>query len=69
MAVLGKINPVKRMACPECKALLPDWTIEEILATDDHHCPGCGQPIQLPAELLDRARKSQFLGKSLDITA
>ena len=66
MAELGKIQAQKRIACPNCRALLPDWTPDEMLA--GVHCPECRQPVQLPEEVLERARRSRYLGRSLDIT-
>lgn len=69
MAELGSINPVRRLACPQCRALLPDWSVEEILEAPELRCPGCGQAVRLPDELLEQARRSRHLGRNLDITA
>ena len=68
MAELGKIQAQKKIACPSCRSLLPDWSAEEILATEVLHCPSCRQPVQLPPEVYERARQSRHLGRNLDIT-
>ncbi len=67
MAELGRIDPIKRMQCPECRALLPDWTTEEAVA-GELQCPSCSRPVKLPDEVVERARRSRYLGKNLDIT-
>ena len=69
MAELGKIHTRQKIACPHCRALLPDWSAEEILATDEHRCPDCGKRVQLPEAVLEKARQSRFLGNNLDFTA
>lgn len=68
MAELGKIHAQKKIACPSCRSILPDWTPEEILETEVLYCPSCRQPVQLPAEVYERAKKTRYLGINLDIT-
>lgn len=68
MAELGKINPIKRMACPSCTTLLPDWSVDEILSDKPLKCPRCRARVKLPDEVMDRARAQRSLGNNLDIT-
>lgn len=67
MAELGRIDPIKKMQCPECRSLLPDYTTEEAIA-GELECPSCRCPVKLPDEVVQRARASRYLGKNLDIT-
>ena len=67
MAELGRIDPVKKMQCPSCRALLPDYTVDEALA-GELSCPSCFAAVKLPDEVVARARASRHLGKNLDIT-
>lgn len=68
MAEVGRIKPQQKMACPSCRALLPDFSIDEVAQGKQQKCPRCGQPVKLPDELVRRAKESQYLGRSLDIT-
>ncbi|CAN0249783.1 unnamed protein product [Phaeothamnion confervicola] len=68
MAELGKIQAQKKIACPSCRKILPDWSAEEILSGETLKCPSCLQPVQLPAEVYERAKKTRYLGVNLDIT-
>lgn len=67
MAELGKIDPEQRMACPDCRAILPRWTLEEMEAGP--RCPSCGTRVKLPEEVLERARRQRYLGNNIDFTA
>lgn len=68
MAELGRIEAQKRIACPSCRAVLPQWSSEEILASEQLRCPHCGQSVKLPDEVYERARQTRYLGRNLDIT-
>lgn len=68
MSELGNIQPIQRMACAHCRALLPEETLAAALEDDAVQCPSCGGPIRLPAEILERHRRKRYLGGNLDIT-
>ena len=64
----ARIDPVKKMACQHCRAVLPDWTAEEVLNSPKLTCPSCGGQVKLPDEVMERLRSSRHLGRNLDIT-
>jgi DNA-directed RNA polymerase subunit RPC12/RpoP len=66
MAELGRIHAQKKLACAHCQTVLPDWTSEELL--DEPRCPSCGKRVKLPDEVLEKARRSRYLGTNLDFT-
>lgn len=68
MAEVGRINPEKRMACPHCRALLPEWSVDEVLGAEKLRCPSCQRSVKLPDEVMERARRQRNLGRNLDIT-
>jgi DNA-directed RNA polymerase subunit RPC12/RpoP len=68
MADVGRIKPLTKMACPSCRNLLQDFSIEEAATGDPQQCPHCGQKVRLPAELVQRAKEERYLGNSFDIT-
>lgn len=65
MAELGRIQPEKRVACPDCRKPLPEWGLEEY--EKKPRCPNCGTRVSLPDEVLERMRQQQFLGRNLDL--
>ncbi|MCR5662132.1 MAG: hypothetical protein K6G50_08400 [bacterium] len=67
MQELGRIEPVKRMACPNCHELLDDEVLEPALDGEAVPCPHCGSPIRLPREVVERHQQSKYLGTALDI--
>ena len=68
MAELGNVQPVKRITCPHCGAILSDDDLEKALDGDTINCPACQGLIRLPAEVVERFRQSKYLGTGLDIT-
>ena len=68
MAELARINPLKKMACQHCRALLPDWSVDEVLAAEHLYCPQCKGEIKLPDELMRKLIESRSLGRNLDVT-
>lgn len=62
---LGRIQPVQRMACPDCRQLLPDWSVDDF--EERPRCPHCGVKVKLPDEVMEKLRQSKYLGKNLDI--
>ena len=68
MAELGNINPIKKMGCPHCRAPLPDWSVDEILAAEHLYCPQCKKEVKLPEEVMHKLIQSRSLGRNLDIT-
>jgi 4-hydroxy-3-methylbut-2-en-1-yl diphosphate synthase IspG/GcpE len=68
MGNVGRIKPLTKMACPSCRRLLEDFSIDEAATGEPHACPGCGQKVRLPEELVKRAQQTLHLGRNLDIT-
>ena len=68
MSELGSIQPVQRMACPHCRALLAEETLAAALEGEAVPCPSCSSPVRLPAEVVERHRRSRYLGRNLDVT-
>lgn len=68
MAEVGRIQPQTRMACPNCRTLLPDFSIDDVAEERPVHCPQCRQQVRLPDELVARAKQQRYLGRNLDIT-
>lgn len=68
MAEVGRIEPQTRMACPACRNILDDFSIEDVAEDRPVHCPRCRQQIRLPEELVARAKQQRYLGRNLDIT-
>lgn len=68
MAELGRIKPQTKMSCPSCRAILPDFSIDDVAQERPLHCPKCNQQVRVPEELVARAKQQQYLGRGLDIT-
>ena len=68
MGNLGRIQPQTKMACPSCRHILQDFSIEEAATGEPQSCPNCGQKVRLPEELVKRAKEQRYLGRNLDIT-
>lgn len=67
MAELGRINPEKRLACPDCRQVLPNWDVDEFEKRP--RCPNCGRRVQLPENVMEKLRQSKTLGRNLDFMA
>lgn len=67
MAELGNVNPVKRLTCPHCGAILSEEELEIALEGEIVNCSECGGLIRLPHEVVERHKQSRYLGNSLDI--
>ncbi len=68
MSEIGSVNPIQRMACAHCRALLPDEVLAAGLEGSPIFCPDCGGAIRLPSDLIERHQRSRSLGRNLDIT-
>ena len=68
MANVARIKPTTKMACPSCRRILDDFSIEGAASGEPQSCPGCGQKVKLPDELVQRAQQTLYLGRNLDIT-
>ncbi len=55
------------MACPNCRTLLADFSLEDVAEERPIHCPKCNQQLRLPSELVNRAKQQRYLGRNLDI--
>lgn len=62
---LGRIQPEQRMACPDCRKLLPEWGLEDFEKTP--RCPHCGVKVKLPEEVMNKLRNARHLGRNLDL--
>lgn len=67
MAELGRIAPQTKMACPNCRTLLGDFSLDDVAEGRPIFCSACHQELRLPQELVDRARQQRYLGRNLDI--
>ena len=67
MAEVGRIKPQTKMACPSCRNLLPDFSVDDVAEDRPIHCPQCRQQVKLPDELVGRASTEGYLGRNLDI--
>ncbi len=67
MAELARIKPQKAIACPGCRKVLPDFSVDEVVEGKPR-CPHCGQRIKLPDELIERAKQQRYLGNNFDFT-
>ena len=68
MADVARIKPQTKMACPSCRNILGDFSVDEAATGEPQSCPNCGQKVKLPDELVRRAKEQKFLGRNLDIT-
>jgi hypothetical protein len=71
MAELGRIEPVKKLACGHCQFILSDEDLEQLFSeeADYIYCPHCNNPIKLPDYLVRKLIEKKYLGKIFDITA
>lgn len=54
----------RKLACPHCRKLLPDYHPEEILDTEyPLRCGACRRVVELPPDYVEQVRQ-KFLGKS-----
>ena len=68
LANIARIKPIKKMACPSCRQILNDFSVEGAASGEPQACTHCGQKVKLPNELVQRAKQQRFLGNNLDIT-
>lgn len=65
MERLGRMDIERKMACPHCRKLLPDYAPEEILDDEPVRCSACRRIVELPPEYVEEiARKNPGLRKS-----
>lgn len=55
------------MACPSCRTILPDFSLDDVAEERPIHCPSCQQQVRLPQEMVARAQQQRYLGRNLDI--
>ncbi len=67
MGNVGRIKPLTKMACPTCRNILEDFSMDDAATGEPQACPNCGQLVRLPEELVRRAQEQRYLGGSLDI--
>lgn len=68
MESLGRIESVKKMACPHCRQILDDEDILQALEGEDVFCPYCKNALRLPQEVVERYQRRKYVGTNLDIT-
>lgn len=56
-----RLQVERKLACPHCGKLLPDFTRQEILEADEWplRCAECRQVVELPAEYVERVRRQE----------
>jgi DNA-directed RNA polymerase subunit RPC12/RpoP len=68
MPELSRIETTQRMACPHCRNVIEELDMDEALEGGTVHCPYCGGAIKLPEGVVERHRRSKYVGRTLDIT-
>jgi uncharacterized C2H2 Zn-finger protein len=61
MEELGRIDTERKLACPHCRKLLPDYTPGEIL--DESYplrCGVCRRIVELPREYIEQVRRKHL---------
>ena len=48
----------RKLGCPHCKKLLPDYAAEEILDDDPLRCSACRRIVDLPPWYVEKVRQS-----------
>ncbi|MBT9582649.1 hypothetical protein IV102_04830 [bacterium] len=61
MELPGRMQVERKLACPLCRKLLPDFTAQEILESDQYplRCGECRRVVELPPEYVESVRRSQ----------
>ena len=67
MAEVGRIQPLTKMACPNCRTLVGDLSIDDVAEERPIRCGRCQQQLKLPDEMVARAKQQRYLGRNLDI--
>ena len=68
MAEIGKIESIRKMACPHCNSLIEDIDVEALCSGENVCCISCGKPIKLPESVMEKLRQSAYLGRNIDIS-
>jgi hypothetical protein len=48
----------RKLACPHCRKLLPDYAAEEVLDDEPVRCAACRRIVELPPEYVEQVRQS-----------
>ena len=56
-----RLKVERKLACPHCKKLLPDYTWQEILECDEWplRCGECRRVVELPPEYIEQVRRQE----------
>ena len=56
----GRMDIERKLACPHCRKLLPDFTAQEILESHEYplRCSECRRVVELPADYIEKVRSS-----------
>ena len=59
----GRMDVARKMACPHCRKLLPDFAPQEIIESKEFplRCAECRKVVDFPPEYIERVRQSQSL--------
>lgn len=57
----GRMQVERKLACPHCRKLLPEFSVQEILESKEYplRCGDCRRVVELPPEYVERLRQSQ----------
>ncbi len=57
----GRMQVERKLACPHCRKLLPDFAAQEILESKEYplRCGECRRVVELSSEYIESVRRSQ----------
>lgn len=55
----GRMEVERKLACPHCRKMLPDFTVQEILESRDYplRCGECRRVVELPPAYIESVRR------------
>lgn len=61
MELPGRLQVERKLACPHCRKLLPDFTAQEVVESHEYplRCGECRRVVELPPEYVECVRRGQ----------
>jgi DNA-directed RNA polymerase subunit RPC12/RpoP len=61
MELPGRMQVERKVACPHCRKLLPEFTAQEILESREYplRCGECRRVVELQPDYIEAVRRSQ----------
>lgn len=65
MELPGRMEVERRAACPHCRKLLPDFSLQEIVESHEFplRCGECRKVVEFPVEFIEQARQRMTAGE------